>query len=82
MIKPQYVRVMQKSQSNDDRHFKYYFCGGNLCWDSSANGDDVCSDMDDESIVEFYHCMTCGRSYEISEPCKEERELNYKDYWL
>ena len=54
------------------------FCGGNLCWDSDS---DAISGNNGEDInVSFYHCMTCGRSYEIYEPDSEEKK-DYSNYW-
>lgn len=36
---------------------------------------------DDTAVVSFYHCSKCGRSYEITEPNKEERDSEYAAYW-
>lgn len=62
---------------------KCYFCGGELIWDSDANAGDFLSefDDDDDAVVQFYHCSKCGRSYEIVDPVKSERETTYLDYW-
>ena len=60
------------------------FCGGELIWNSDTNLEEICSEAqeDDGGVVSFYTCSKCGRSYEICEPIKEERETTYKDYWL
>lgn len=34
-----------------------FYCGGKLCWDSSGDRSE-----DDDSIVDYYHCMRCGTS--------------------
>ena len=59
------------------------FCGGELIWDSDANIEDVhCDAQDgDGGVATYYTCSKCGRSYEICDPIKEERETIYKDYW-
>lgn len=38
-------------------------------------------DGDTDAVVNYFHCMNCGRSYEIVDPNKEEKEVNYKAYW-
>ena len=62
---------------------KCYFCGGELIWGSDANARDFLSefDDDDDAVVYFYHCSKYGRSYEIVDPVKSERETTYLDYW-
>lgn len=50
-------------------------CGGVLCWDSSAPRSD-----DENAITDWYHCLKCGTSYEITEPSEEEKE-DYKEFW-
>ena len=57
------------------------FCGTELRWDSSINLASAGGDDDDEGIVSHYTCPHCGRSYEISDPTKEERENKYKEYY-
>lgn len=49
--------------------------GGVICWDSSGDRSE-----DDDSVVDFYHCMRCGASYEVCQPNEEEKQ-NYKEYW-
>ena len=39
-------------------------------------------DDDDEAVVNYFHCLHCGRDYEIVDPVREEREKNYTDYWV
>ena len=52
-----------------------FYCGGKLCWDSSGDRSD-----DDDSVVNFYHCVQCGASYEVYQPNEEEKQ-DYKEYW-
>ena len=57
-------------------------CGGDLCWDNDFDASDVHGrEEDDGGIVSYYHCMNCGRGYEITDPEKDERETTYKKYW-
>ena len=49
--------------------------GGVICWDSSGDRSE-----DDDSVVDFYHCMQCGASYEVCQPNEEEKQ-DYKEYW-
>ena len=49
--------------------------GGVICWDSSCDRSE-----DDDSVVDFYHCMRCGASYEVCLPNEEEKQ-DYKEYW-
>ena len=58
-------------------------CGGALQWDSDQNAADVCDgyDENDTAVISYYTCGKCGRSYEICDPPKKERENEYKDYW-
>ena len=61
---------------------KCLFCGGDLCWDSDFDLSEVRdADESDGGVVGVYHCLKCGREYEISDPVKEERETTYKEYW-
>lgn len=64
-------------------NLKCPLCGGDLCWDSDAQANDIFIEYvdDDEAILSYYHCMKCGRSYEIVDPTREEKETSYKDYW-
>ena len=52
-----------------------FYCGGVICWDSSCDRSE-----DDDSVVDFYHCMRCGASYEVCLPNEEEKQ-DYKEYW-
>ena len=60
-----------------------YFCGNELILDDSQMCADVNIDYegDEEAMVHFSHCPKCGRSYEIFDPPKEEREKYYDEYW-
>lgn len=60
------------------------FCSTELIWDSDFDAKEVDEDEyegDDSAIVSFYTCPKCGRKYQISDPTKEERENEYKEYW-
>lgn len=48
---------------------------GVICWDSSGDRSE-----DDDSVMDFYHCMQCGASYEVCQPNEEEKQ-DYKEYW-
>ena len=65
-------------------NLKCPFCDGDLHWSSDANASDTYSEYegDDEAVLSFYKCAKCGRDYEICEPTKEEREGEFKDYWV
>jgi DNA-directed RNA polymerase subunit RPC12/RpoP len=52
-----------------------FIVGGVLCWDSSES-----RNLDDDAVVDNYHCMRCGTSYEVYQPNEEEKE-DYKEYW-
>ena len=62
---------------------KCMFCGSVLIQDDSQMCADVNVDYEDdeEAMVHFSHCPKCGRSYEIFDPTKEEREKYYDEYW-
>ena len=49
--------------------------GGVICWDSSGDRSE-----DDDSVVDYYHGMRCGASYEVYQPNEEEKQ-DYKEYW-
>lgn len=51
------------------------FIVGGICWDSSAERSES-----DDAIVDYYHCMKCGASYEVYQP-NEEEKADYDDYW-
>lgn len=59
------------------------YCGAAMVWNSSV---DCCErsdyDDDDTAVIDFYECPVCGRWYEIWDPPREEREREYKDYWM
>ena len=60
-----------------------YFCGNVLIQDDSQ----MCADRFDDykgdelAMVYYSHCPKCGRSYEIVDPPKDERDRDYKEYW-
>ena len=60
-----------------------YFCGSTLIQDDSQ----MCADRFDDykgdelATVHYSHCPKCGRSYEIVDPPKDERDRDYKEYW-
>lgn|GEM_PF-4758806 len=58
-------------------------CGGELVWDRAEMAADVYADYegDEVAIVDFYHCLRCGCSYELVDPNEEERSGSYKEYW-
>lgn len=60
-----------------------FICGEDLIWDSDVNAHEVFAEYgdDDSAAMSYYHCPKCGRSYEVCEPCREERESTYKEYW-
>lgn len=62
---------------------KCIFCDGDLRWESDANADEVYDNYegDDGAVIGYYTCTKCGRSYEIVDPPKEERDGEYKEYW-
>jgi DNA-directed RNA polymerase subunit RPC12/RpoP len=68
---------------NKNEAMECLFCGGRLIWDSDANIEDVHSmaEEGDGGVASYYTCSRCGRSYEICDPIKEERETAYREYW-
>ena len=60
-----------------------YFCGNELILDDSQMCADVNVDYDgdEEAMVHYSHCPKYGRSYEIVDPPKDEREKYYDEYW-
>lgn len=59
---------------------KCYYCGAILVWDSDSNLVEE-EESNDAGTVSFFHCCTCGRCYEISDPFIEEKETTYRNYW-
>ena len=59
----------KKKESSTYRPICFY-CGGVICWDSLGNRSE-----DDDSVVDFYHCMQCGASYEVCQPNEEEKQI-------
>lgn len=74
------VETNKKNMANGQ---KCFYCGGDICWDSDEMASEVACgyEGDEEAIVQFCHCMKCGREYEIFDPCKEQRESDYSDFW-
>lgn len=62
---------------------KCMFCGSVLIQDDSQMCDDISDDYqgDTTAMVHYSHCPRCGRSYEVVDPPKDERESDYKEYW-
>lgn len=68
--------------TKEEYYIKCPMCGGLLCWQSDGNANELYPGEyadDNEAIVEYYVCDTCGREYEICDPPKELRET--LDYW-
>lgn len=61
--------------------FRCFFCYHEVIWDNDFMLSEVSDIDDDEAIVSYYLCPFCGRSYEVSEPLKEEKADEYSDYW-
>lgn len=57
-----------------------FLCGTELIRNSDFSRSDIYDD-DDGGIVSYYTCPHCGRTYEISDPCAEERDVEYNEYW-
>ena len=60
-----------------------YFCGNVLIQDDSQMCADRLDDYkgDELAMAHYSHCPKCGRSYEIVDPPKDERDRDYKEYW-
>ena len=60
------------------------FCGGDICHESDAPACEMYDGYEegDDAIVSFYTCTRCGRDIEVTEPNENERNNDYKDYWL
>ena len=60
------------------------FCGGEI----ALLGSDMASELfdeyegDDLALVYYMKCRKCGREYDVVEPMKEEREYEYRKFWL
>ena len=65
----------QKETPTKVSSYLLLLCGGVICWDSSCDRSEG-----DDSVVDFYHCMRCGASYEVCQPNEEEKQ-DYKEYW-
>ena len=67
----------------DENFFVCPYCGGRMIWGTSESASEL-SDIyadDDFATVDFYTCETCGRYFEILEPCEEDRKGMYAKYW-
>jgi DNA-directed RNA polymerase subunit RPC12/RpoP len=74
--------MSESHKPTEEKHgYRCLICGGELCWENDFSAEEVLDREDDGGIVSYYHCMNCGREYEISDPVKEERETTYKKYW-
>ena len=83
--KPSQAKPSQAKPSQAGRlPYICVLCGGHLAWDSSSDAKEILGeyDDDDEAVVNYFHCLHCGRDYEIVDPVREEREKNYTDYWV
>ena len=60
------------------------FCGGDICHGSDSPACEMYDGYEegDDAIVSFYTCTRCGRDIEVTEPNENERNNEYKDYWL
>ena len=70
-----HLKKIRMEAANEDKP-RCHFCGNELILDDSQMCADVNVDYegDEEAMVHFSHCSKCGRSYEIFDPTKEERE--------
>lgn len=75
-------KKIRMEAANEDKP-RCHFCGNELILDDSKMCADVNVDYegDEEAMVHFSHCPKCGRSYEIFDPTKKERDRDYKEYW-
>ena len=53
-------------------------CGGMLIM---ANEVSLLYEGDEEAISSNYTCNRCGRLYQITDPEKDAREGQYREYW-
>ena len=77
-----HLKKIRMEAANEDKP-RCHFCGNELILDNSQMCSDVNVDYegDEEAMVHFSHQPKCGRSYEIFDPTKEEREKYYDEYW-
>ena len=77
-----HLKKIRMEAANKDKP-RRHFCGNELILDDSQMCSDVNVDYegDEEAMVHFSHCPKCGRSYEIVDPPKDERENYYSEYW-
>ena len=61
-----------------------FFCSEEVRWNSDANANEILAgyDEDDTAVVSFFTCPRCGRSYRVADPSQEERENEYREYYV
>lgn len=77
-----HLKKIRMEAANEDKP-RCHFCGNELILDDSQMCADANVDYegDELAMVHHSHCPKCGRSYEIVDPPKEEREKYYNEYW-
>lgn len=77
-----HLKKIRMEAANEDKP-RCHFCGNELILDDSQMCADTNVDYegDELAMVHYPHCPKCGRSYEIVDPPKEEREKYYNEYW-
>lgn len=61
-----------------DTETRCWFCGGQLCWDSDANYDEVFGLGD--GVVAFLHCTECGAdAWFIQHDDEDEEQENEQE---
>ena len=77
-----HLKKIRMEAANEDKP-RCHFCGNELILDDSQMCSDVNVDYegDEEAMVHFSHYPKCGRSYEIVDQPKDERDRDYKEYW-
>ena len=75
-------RLMTLLRTEHSDGYRCLVCSSLLCWDNDYDLGDVTGTEDDGGgIMTTWHCPHCGRTYEIYDPSKEEKESQYSDYW-
>lgn len=61
-----------------------FFCGEEVRWNRDANANEILTGYDEEdtAVVSFFTCPRCGRSYRVADPSQEERENEYREYYV
>lgn len=72
-----------KEKKEEKEEMRCPFCGGNLIWGMCEMASEVSDDYegDDEAVVSFCSCDTCGRDFEVYDPVESDRKGEYADYW-